>query len=168
MIFLELKKYKDELLVELNVKVTQIEWSFCKIEEKNTDYCDNVIETSVQYNIFFEGTHKVSKDRCFITIKLNHFQHYMEVGYYHLLPPRGMSSGDNRLHWANTKNSDIFDYGRWDEANEFFNEYCIGRVGRLEKIKSGEMITPNMKEVRHDIVQLELQDMEPLEKYPNL
>ena len=36
----------------------------------------------------------------------------------------------------------------WDKINEFFNEYCIGFEGREEKIKSGDMITPNMEEMK--------------------
>ena len=131
----EIKKRKDELLVELKKNVPQIDWEFKEVKEEKRYLNDG--RTLEGFDIYFNGTHKESKDGCFIKFD-NRRLSVLEVGYYHM--------GTNQLYDGKNKNhKHISD---WDGVNKFFNEYCIGFEGREEKIKSGDMITPNMEEMK--------------------
>ena len=140
----EIQKRKDEILVELNKNVPQIDWKLFKIENKSTTLSDGNGFDGVE--IHFEGIHKESKDECFIIDDGS--EGSFTCGYYHM-----------KHLWYRGKNTKWIyeDDGRtigvpfksiWDKINEFFNEYCIGFEEREEKIKSGDMITPNMKEMK--------------------
>lgn len=131
----EIQKRKDELLVELNKNVPQIEWEFQRVVEEIKHYKDG--RTLNGYDIFFNGIHKESKDECFIKFD-NGRLNVLELGYYHI-PTESLG-----YQCENKNHKHISD---WDGVNEFFNEYCIGFEGREEKIKSGEMITPNMNRI---------------------
>ena len=132
----KIEKRKDELLVELNKNVPQIEWEFQKVNEEVQHFNDG--RTYNGYDIFFNGIHKESKDECFIKFD-NRSDDVLELGYYHI-PTESLG-----YQCKNTNYKIIED---WDEVNEFFNEYCIGYEGREEKIKSGEMVTPNMRRIK--------------------
>ncbi|MBL6871168.1 MAG: hypothetical protein ISQ95_01080 [Flavobacteriales bacterium] len=127
---------KDELLVELNKNVPQIEWEFKEIKEEKRYL--NGGTTLEGFDIYFNGTHKESKDDCYIKFDNGRLD-VLELGYYHM--------GNNQVY--NGKNKNYKHISDWDGVNEFFNEYCIGLEGREEKIKSGEMVTPNMLEMKN-------------------
>ena len=131
----EIQKSKDELLVELKKNVPQIDWEFKEVKEEKRYLNDG--RTLEGFDIYFNGTHKESKDNCFIKFD-NGRLYVLEVGYHHM--------GSNQLY--NGKNKNYKHISDWDGVNEFFNEYCIGFEGREEKIKSGDMITPNMEEMK--------------------
>ena len=137
----EIKKRKDELLVELKKNVPQIEWEFNRVDEEIKHFKDGI--TYERYDMFFinfNGTHKESKDDCFIKFDNGRLD-VLEVGYYHMGSKELYDGYDGK----NTNHKYIRD---WDGVNEFFNEYCIGYEGREEKIKSGEMVTPNMSRIK--------------------
>jgi len=135
---------KDELLVELKKNVPQIDWKFLKIETKTTTLGDG--REWNNHKIHFEGIHKDSKDECFIIDEGG--ENDFICGYYHI--KQSMYRGENskwiyedRGNYIGTPFKSV-----WDKINEFFNEYCIGFEGREEKIKSGDMITPNMEKMK--------------------
>ena len=132
----KIEKRKDELLVELNKNVPQIEWEFQKVNEEVQHFNDG--RTYNGYDIFFNGIHKESKDECFIKFD-NRSDDVLELGYYHI---------PTELLGYQCKNTNYKIIEDWDEVNEFFNQYCIGYEGREEKIKSGEMVTPNMRRIK--------------------
>ena len=131
----EIKKRKDELLVELKKNVPQIDWEFKEVKEEKRYLNDG--RTLEGLDIYFNGTHKESKDDCFIKFDNGRLD-VLDVGYYHM--------GSKELY--NGKNTNYKHIRDWDGVNEFFNEYCIGYEGREEKIKSGEMVTPNMSKIK--------------------
>ena len=134
----EIKKRKDELLVELKKNVPQIEWEFNRVDEEIKHFNDGI--TYERYDSFcfnFNGKHKESKDDCFIKFDNGRLD-VLEVGYYHM--------GSKQFY--DGKNTNYKHIKDWDGVNEFFNEYCIGYEGREEKIKSGEMVTPNMSRIK--------------------
>jgi|GEM_PF-6387362 len=131
----EIQKRKDELLDELNKNVPKIEWEFKEIKEEKRYLNDG--RTLEGFDIYFNGTHKESKDNCYIKFDDGRLD-VLELGYYHM--------GTNQ--WYNGKNKNYKYIEDWDGVNEFFNEYCIGFEGREEKIKSGEMVTPNMMRMK--------------------
>lgn len=128
----EIQKRKDELLEELNTMVPQIEWEFQRVVEEIRHFKDG--QTLKGYDIFFNGVHKESKDECFVKFDGGR-NNVLELGYNHF-PNQSLG-----YKCTNTNHKYIDD---WDGVNEFFNEYCIGFEGREEKIKNGEMISPNM------------------------
>ncbi|MDA7744858.1 hypothetical protein N8911_02040 [bacterium] len=132
----EIQKRKDELLVELIINVPQIEWEFQRVDEEIKHFNDG--RTLNGYDIFYNGIHKESKDECFIKFD-NGRLNVLELGYYHF--PNDWLG----YQWKNINYNYIND---WDGVNEFFNKYCIGFDGREEKIKSGEMVTPNMMRMK--------------------
>ena len=56
----EIKKRKDELLVELKKNVPQIDWEFKEVKEEKRYLNDG--RTLEGFDIYFNGTHKESKD----------------------------------------------------------------------------------------------------------
>lgn len=132
----EIKKRKDEVLVELKLNVPQIEWEFQRVDEEIKHFNDG--RTLNGYDILFNGIHKESKDECFIKFE-NGRLNVLELGYYHI-PNESLG-----YQCKNTNYNYITD---WEGVNEFFNKYCIGFEGREEKIKSGEMVTPNMSRMK--------------------
>ena len=132
----EIEKRKDELLVELKKNVPQIEWEFQRVVEEIRHYKNE--RTLKGYDIFFEGIHNESKDECFIKFD-NGREDVLELGYLHI-PTESLG-----YQCKNTNHKHIDD---WDGVNEFFNKYCIGYEGREEKIKSGDMVTPNMYDIQ--------------------
>ena len=134
----EIKKRKDELLVELKKNVPQIEWKFDRVDEEITHFNDGPTHKGYDRFFFnFNGTHKESKDDCFIKFDNGRLD-VLDVGYYHM--------GSEELY--DGKNTNYKFIRDWNGVNEFFNEYCIGYEGREEKIKSGEMVTPNMSRIK--------------------
>ncbi len=128
----EIQKRKDELLIELKTMVPQIEWEFQRVVEEIRHFKDG--QTLKGFDIFFNGVHKESKDECFIKFDGGR-SNVLELGYNHF-PNQSLG-----YECTNTYHKYIND---WVGVNEFFNEYCIGFEGREEKIKSGDMISPNM------------------------
>jgi hypothetical protein len=130
---------KEKLLIELKKNVPQIDWKYTEIKEEITHLNDG--RTHEKYDIYFDGIHKESKDKCFIKFN-NGRENVLRVGYNHFSDD-GMYDGmyDGR----NTNHEHIYN---WDGVNEFFNEYCVGFEERERKIKSDEMETPNMKNMK--------------------
>lgn len=128
----EIQKRKDELLLELKKMVPQIDWEFQRVVEEIRHFKDR--PTRKSYDIFFNGIHKKSKDECFIKFD-GERDNVLELGYNHI---------PNQSLGYECKNTNYKYIDDWDGVNEFFNEYCIGFEGREEKIKTGDMITPNM------------------------
>jgi hypothetical protein len=128
----EIQKRKEEILLELNKMVPQIDWEFQRVVEDIRHFKDG--RTLKSYDIFFNGIHKISKDECFIKFEGGRVD-VLEVGYNHI---------PNQSLGYKCENTNYKHINDWDGVNEFFNEYCIGVEGRLEKIKTGDMITPNM------------------------
>ena len=77
----EIKKRKDELLVELKKNVPQIDWEFKEVKEEKRYLNDG--RTLEGLDIYFNGTHKESKDDCFIKFDNGRLD-VLDVGYYHM------------------------------------------------------------------------------------
>lgn len=135
---------KDELLIELKKNVPQIDWKFSKIETKTTTLGDG--REWNNHKIHFEGIHKESKDECFI-IDEDGGNEFI-CGYYNFVKSNYIGKNSKWIYEDDGRTIGVPFKSVWDKINEFFNEYCIGFEGREEKIKSGDMITPNMEEMK--------------------
>lgn len=137
---------KDELLLELKKNVPQIDWKFIKIEKNTTHYNDGRV-ISNHDKILFRGIHRESEDVCFLID--NGSNSSFKCGYYNLGKPTYRGENSKTIYEDNGRTIGVPFKSVWDKINEFFNEYCIGFEGRENKIKSGEMITPNMEEIKN-------------------